>query len=106
MTSLRGCISKTIEVIINDREPSGSLFLFQNFFTKRFTSIKLYGTIQLSTTDTDLGNKMKTTLIEVKKLIDTEEISACFENFLEDATEDNAVYLAQKIIETYLEQNQ
>jgi hypothetical protein len=52
------------------------------------------------------GNKMKTTLIEVKKLIDTEEISACFENFLEDATEDNAVYLAQKIIETYLEQNQ
>lgn len=105
MTSLRGFILKTIEVIINDREPSGSLFLFQNFFTKRFTSIKLYGTIQLST-DVDLGNKMKTTLIEVKKLIDTEEISACFENFLEDATEDNAVYLAQKIIETYLEQNQ
>lgn len=105
MTSLRGFILKTTEVIINDREPSGSLFLFQNFFTKRFTSIKLYGTIQLST-DTDLGNKMKTTLIEVKKLIDTEEISAYFENFLEDATEDNAVYLAQKIIETYLEQNQ
>lgn len=49
---------------------------------------------------------MKTTLIEVKKLIDTEEISVYFENFLEDATEDNAVYLAQKIIETYLEQNQ
>ena len=96
---------KTTEVIINDREPSGSLFLFQKIFTKQFTSIKLYGTIQLST-DTDLENKMKTTLIEVKKLIDTEEISACFENFLEDATEDNAVYLAQKIIETYLEQNQ
>ena len=48
---------------------------------------------------------MKTTPIEVKKLIDTEEISACFESFLEDATEDNAVYLAQKIIETYLEKN-
>ena len=44
--------------------------------------------------------------IEVKKLIDTEEISAFFESFLEDATEDNAVYLAQKIIETYLEKNQ
>ena len=41
-----------------------------------------------------------------KKLIDTEEISECFESFLEDATEDNAVYLAQKIIETYLEKNQ
>ncbi|QZI81227.1 hypothetical protein G3F10_288 [Escherichia phage vB_EcoM-G3F10] len=39
---------KTIEVIINDREPSGSLFYFKNFFTKLFTSIKLYGTIQLS----------------------------------------------------------
>nr|CAJ1578357.1 hypothetical protein SOLLY_100 [Escherichia phage vB_Eco_Solly] len=25
---------KTTEVIINDREPSGSLFLFQNFFHK------------------------------------------------------------------------
>lgn len=49
---------------------------------------------------------MKTTPIEVKKLIDIEEISACFESFLEDATEDNAVYLAQKIIETYLEKNQ
>ncbi|URY16080.1 hypothetical protein [Shigella phage ESh36] len=80
-------------------------FLFQKFFTKWFTSIKLYGTIQLST-DTDLENKMKITPIEVKKLIDTEEISECFESFLEDATEDNAVYLAQKIIETYLEKNQ
>ncbi|CAL1328032.1 Hypothetical protein TRBGEO_105 [Escherichia phage vB_Eco_Geo] len=39
---------KTTEAIINDREPSGSLFLFQKFFTKLFTSIKLYGTIQLS----------------------------------------------------------
>lgn len=104
MTSLRGFILKTTEVIINDREPSGSLFCL-NDVTKLFTSIKLCGTIQLST-DVDLGNKMKTTLIEVKKLIDTEEISAYFENFLEDATEDNAVYLAQKIIETYLEQNQ
>lgn len=81
-------------------------FCFKNFFTKRFTSIKLYGTIQLSKQTLKRKNKMKITPIEVKKLIDTEEISECFESFLEDATEDNAVYLAQKIIETYLEKNQ
>lgn len=46
---------------------------------------------------------MKTTPLEVKELIDNEEIQSCFEFFLEDATEDNAVYLAQKIIEAYLE---
>ena len=30
-----------------------------NFFTKRFTSLSFRGTIQLSTTDTDLENEMK-----------------------------------------------
>lgn len=91
MTSLRGFILKTTEVIINDREPSGSLFILK-IFTKRFTSIKLYGTIQLST-DTDLENKMKTVTIN-KGIYFGKEISGTFE-LLGEWFPDNAPVDAQ-----------
>jgi hypothetical protein len=39
--------------------PIPALEFPKNFFTKLFTSLFFHGTIQLSTTDTDLENKMK-----------------------------------------------